>query len=509
MKPINLISAMQSKKAYDDLKINNNDFKKEFDLKKHEAETLVEFIKHLKENGADFNCLLGYYIGYIIPQINKEFDLLRFSDDCIINIELKSPLEESKKISKIHNQMKKNHYYLKFLLKEIYLYTYVATDGLYRYDSQNDSVEKAKISDLINLLKTNPVNFKINPEDLFVPSNYLVSPFNNTMKFLENDYFLTSHQEDIKRDIIDIIPKKNYKLFCISANAGTGKTLLLYDIAKELLNDNYQPLIIHCGKLNKGHLKLRFKKWKIISIRDLNNELVNSFEANTPDLIIIDEAQRIRDSQLNLLLKKSRELRIPLAFSYDTKQFLKSSETKDIYNYIKDKFPTKTIKKYTLTNKIRTNKEIASFIKNLIHIGGDNSPMNYENITIEYMKNKSDVRDYLSALQTHEGWTAITYTNSRYTIESMDNLADLCENKAHDVIGQEFEKVVFVMDTSFKYNKDGTLMYKQENYYNPAGMLYQIVTRAVKELKIIVLDNPELFFKLLEIKTLTFLKSEK
>lgn len=78
--------------------------------------------------------------------------------------------------------------------------------------------------------------------------------------------------------------------------------------------------------------------------------------------------------------------------------------------------------------------------------------------------------------------------------------------KAHDVIGQEFEKVVLVMDGCFKYNEDGKLMYRAENYYSLKGMLYQIVTRAVKELKIIVLNNPELFYKLLEIKYLTFLK---
>jgi len=38
--------------------------------------------------------------------------------------------------------------------------------------------------------------------------------------------------------------------------------------------------------------------------------------------------------------------------------------------------------------------------------------------------------------------------------------------------------------------------------YSPDGMLYQIVTRIIDELKIIVLDNPELYLKLLEIKSL-------
>lgn len=57
------------------------------------------------------------------------------------------------------------------------------------------------------------------------------------------------------------------------------------------------------------------------------------------------------------------------------------------------------------------------------------------------------------------------------------------------------------MDQNFKYN-DANRLTAKKGYYSPDGMLYQIVTRVVDELKIIVLDNPELYLKLLEIKNL-------
>lgn len=505
MKPINLISAVDSGKKFNDMGLKDNKLNINFNLKKHEVTTLLEFINMLKKCNANFRCFNGYYVGYVIGQINKEFDLLRFGDDYIINIELKSPLKEDEMV-KVEEQMNKNCYYLKFLSKKIYLYTYVEHDGLYYYNNDNKNLQRTDINSFITLLNEQKVNYSINPDDLFVPSNYLVSPFNNPQNFLDGEYFLTSHQQDIKREIIKNIESKTYKLFCISANAGTGKTLLIYDIAKSLIGNKLEPLIIHCGKLNVGHTNLNKHDWKIISVRNINKEFLDQFNKHFPTIVIIDEAQRIRQNQLELILKKSKVLNIPLIFSYDTKQYLKTGESNEIYEYVTKKFSKDIVVKYVLKDKIRTNKNMASFIKNLIHIGDAKENLNYENITIEYMERKEDVGQYMHTLENDEGWKAITYTNSRFTIEPLDNLAYICVNKAHDVIGQEFEKVVLVMDENFKYREDGILMYKGGNYYNPKGMLYQIVTRAVKELKIIVLNNPELFYKLLEIKYLTFLK---
>ena len=52
-----------------------------------------------------------------------------------------------------------------------------------------------------NLLKIN------NPDVLFNPSDYLVSPFNSTDKFTNNQYFLTGQQEDIKNQVFKIVNK--------------------------------------------------------------------------------------------------------------------------------------------------------------------------------------------------------------------------------------------------------------------------------------------------------------
>ena len=55
------------------------------------------------------------------------------------------------------------------------------------------------------------------------------------------------------------------------------------------------------------------------------------------------------------------------------------------------------------------------------------------------------------------------------------------------------------MDENFKYDDDGKILVRN-SYYSAKGMMYQIVTRVVDELKIIVLNNPELYLNLLNIK---------
>ena len=51
----------------------------------------------------------GFFFGYKIPQIGKEFDLLKITDNACLNIELKS---QDVSESKIQEQLKKNEYYL-------------------------------------------------------------------------------------------------------------------------------------------------------------------------------------------------------------------------------------------------------------------------------------------------------------------------------------------------------------------------------------------------------------
>ncbi len=502
MKAKNLITVYQGEAAIASL-VYKVDRKYKI-LKEHEIKCLEAFCSIMKESGCEFKDFDHFFVGYSIGQIGKEFDMLRFGVDNIINIELKSELSVDVKEEKVLKQMRVNYYYLKFLNREITIFAFVKNDGFYEYDIKSDSIHSVEPKIIAELLINQNIDYSADPNEMFIPSNYLISPFNSTEKFINNEYFLTNGQQQIKDEIKKELNKNLFMFFCITANAGTGKTLLMYDIAKELISLGNNILIIHCGKLNGGHSELITEyNWDIKPISLIPKGLDSSadFDISKYKLVLIDESQRIRDNQLEVILNKSIENQIPIIFSYDVKQFLRNGETKDIGNYLATQYPNIKVSKKELTKKIRTNKELASFITNLVHIGKSKSDLNYSCVSIDYISNFEDLKKYLLFLKS-TGWVPITYTTSQYNPDDPYlNLSQTSYITAHDVIGQEFSKVILIMDNNFHYDLDGNLT-ARSSYYSASGMLYQIVTRVVDDLKIIVLDNPELYLKLLEIKSM-------
>ena len=498
MRPRNIIAVFQGDAAAEAV---GAEVDKRFKvLKKHEIRNLGSFCAIMQQKGCSMAHFDGFFVSYSIAQIGKEFDLLRFGKDFILNIEIKSELKIAQKEKKIFKQMRENHYYLQFLNKPTFIFTYVENDGFYQY-SENDAVIRVSSETVAQYMLEQMIDYSIDPDRLFLPSNYLISPFNSTDAFIKGNYFLTSAQEKVKEEMEEELKETPFMFFCLSANAGTGKTLTMYDIAKSYIAANKKVLIIHCGILNQGHERLKEEHgWNIISIRSIPRDK-NLLSISEYSLIFVDESQRIRAPQLSALLEKAVEAQIPLFFSFDTKQYLRSGETLDVSEYLSRNCPSVRLSRKKLTNKIRTNKAMASFITNMFDKGKSHDNLNYDCVTVDYFDNAKSVRDYMSFLRK-SGWTAITYTTSTYDPDPYDELTELGEYNAHGVIGQEFSKVVFVMDKNFRYSENGKLQAKN-SYYSASGMLYQIVTRVVDELKIIVLDNPALYIDLLDIKAMS------
>ena len=88
----------------------------------------------------------------------------------------------------------------------------------------------------------------------------MVSVFavDRTESIFKQRIFLTAQQRDIKRQILKKICEEQTGYFSFSGLPGTGKTLLLYDIAMKLSN-RQQVCIIHCGEAGK--------KWEILHKR--------------------------------------------------------------------------------------------------------------------------------------------------------------------------------------------------------------------------------------------------
>ena len=488
MRKINIQSLLQ---ANDSLKREGfSEFLKHYgiEIRNTEIEDLRSLAKVLRTLGPNMIIFDKFYVGYKIPQIGKEFDLLRFGKKCVINIELKRTCTKEK----IKNQLIRNRYYLSFIGRRVYGFTFVSeTKDLY-FLNNDKFLEKAEFEFLEKSLYGQEIDDSEIVDELFNPSDYLVSPFNAAQNFIDNKYFLTHQQEDVKNKIIDSLNSSNAaKFISITGSAGTGKTLLIYDVAKQFIENKKKPLIIHCGKLNDGQEELKTNGWEIAPIKNYTN-----YDLTNYDLVIIDEAQRIYPDQLDDLVGKAKLTKRGCIFSYDKIQTLSNSEEKnDISSKINSINP---ITAYKLSEKIRTNQEIATFIKLLFNSKRKLPMTNKGNIEINYFKNMADAKSYLEALDDSE-WEILRFTPSQYGKEHHEQYSTLSTKTSHRVIGQEFDGVVVTIDKYFSYNKEGGLIYQNETYYHPPKMLFQNITRARKKLNLVIIDNEELLNRCISI----------
>lgn len=451
-------------------------------LRPHEWDTLQAFAYSLSRYGADLPRMLdGFYLGYTIPQIGKEFDLLRIAvlegAPQLISIELKSRAG----IEKIRRQLQRNEYYLRFSERRLHLYTYEqARDQLYKL--VDDELEPADMGELANLLASVRTDTAVALSELFDPNRYLVSPFVSPERFVEKSYFLTGQQESIKREVLRFVfePRPEARCASIEGDAGTGKTLLVYDIAQELMQHERRVLILHASKLNAGQQYLcEHHGWEIRACHSVRPEDCEGY-----DLVIIDEAQRLGKSQLKRLSKRSERC----LFAFDALQCLTEEElrqnAKALIHYLS------TGHSYRLTEKIRTNREIAEFVRQLLD-RKRRGVVHSQGIELYNFYSADDVRSFL-LLKRAQGWVIPRYIPSEDMPYRYETYAPEDSASAEDVVGQEYDSIVVVLDDTFYYNKEGLLCNSLDDdfaLYSLRQMFYQIITRTRKHLCLVILSN--------------------
>ncbi|UVR17951.1 DUF2075 domain-containing protein [Bacteroides fragilis] len=457
-------------------------------IKNYELNGIESFVDELLKANNNISIVNRYYLGYSIPQIGKEFDLLRFGHNYIINIEIKT--ESS--IEKILKQQQKNKYYLSFLDKPLHIYTFISNENkLYKLVIRNngDEIEEITFNELCNILMSQEVVTFNNIDDLFNPSDYLVSPFNSPEKFMSEGYFLTVQQEQIYKEIQTKLSDTATNFIALTGGAGTGKTLLTYHIAKETIQRGKKVLILHCTPLNSGHQILMDEyNWSIYMPKYAPNTI--DF-----DLIIIDEAQRMYPYQFDKYIREVRTLNKKCIFSYDEKQYLRDNEKQ---YHTKERIEKELLcTPYKLTDKIRTNKEIAYFIRQLFNIKKNIPNIDYTNIELTYCKDCYSAKLLLQEL-LERGWKTPNYTPGTRSFFHYEAYLSNDTESAHSVVGQEFNNVVVVIDESFKYNSQGDLI-ADNTYYSQRQMLYQIITRTRKKLHIVIINNEVMLNRCIDI----------
>ncbi|WP_150284115.1 DNA/RNA helicase domain-containing protein [Rummeliibacillus sp. TYF-LIM-RU47] len=463
-------------------------------IKTKELETLSSFVGEIRKKYSKINIFNDYLYDYSIPQISKQFDILKVASDYIINIELK----ETSTYEKIKKQLKENSYYLRSTGREVWTFTYEkSSNSIYQYIAEEDRLDLiTDFESFVNWLEGKQVSY-LDDEDIngiFNPKQYLVSVFNDTEKFIRNEYFLNDLQQRFKKEFED-----SGKLFhAIKGEAGTGKTLLLYDIAKDYKNRGESFSIIHCANLNIGHHKLKQKGWLITPIKNYLECLTTEYKA-----IFIDEAQRLKTFQLQNIINYARKNKIKIYFSYDPAQYLHYNEkTSDIANKILD-LKSEVINK-VLTGKIRNNKEISLFIKKLFdNQHNHTSNFQFRNfIEVIYFDQIKTANDYIIELiDSSKGEaTILGFTHDRIKAREYERYNYVHSKlNAHEAIGQEFNHVVLTLGDFLNYDVEGKLCATCSSFYDVERMFYQLATRTKEKLTLIIVNNRVLALRALNV----------
>lgn len=112
----------------------------------------IQGIKNLVANFTDPTINLRYfYIGYRVPKISREFDLLIFSQQYdVINIELKSNINYAKE--KIKKQLVSNKYYLSTITRSVKSVTYNSDLNTFYTLTDKNELIKVSITDVNAML---------------------------------------------------------------------------------------------------------------------------------------------------------------------------------------------------------------------------------------------------------------------------------------------------------------------------------------------------------------------
>ena len=469
---------------------------KKLKVKPQEFYAIRSLVNMLLGIGVEIKDFENFFLSFTIEQIGKEFDLIKLDkDNLVLNIELKS---EEVGVEAIQNQLEKNRYYLKHLAPDVRLYTFVETGKeLYKYTSKG--LQLVGVEDLKDTMQLFQESLGENLESLFQANSYLISPLNSHQKFMYGDYFLTNQQHDIKKKIVDLIllNDKEYVLG-ITGKAGTGKTLLLYDIIKEIAERGENCCLIHSGILCDGH-RILSAKWDnvtIFSAKELNGDGVENLKRY--QFIFVDESQRIYSSTFEKIIKEVISESKTVIFAYDYAQSLSITEEERNIPAKLQKIDGFTV--YTLSNKIRTSKEIASFTRTMMNLNNRaRGYMDYSDIDVLFANNIEEAKRLIN-LYDEKGYIFISYTQSMYYRNSIDLYPNNYDT--HHVIGQEYDKVMIMMDKNFRYDKERRIQGKE--HPNPDllfyKLLYQAISRAREKLCVLIVENYKLFSDILNIK---------
>lgn len=481
-------------------------------LREWELDSMRALVNQLESHMQKVSALRFFY-SFQIPRLGKEFDLIQIKDEHIVNIELKSGAVSDEMIKK---QLIQNRYYLSVLTRPIYSYTYISSENRLVRLTNHDHIVEGDWESLCDILGMGGNDYRGDIEELFKAEYYLISPLTDPVKFLNKEYFLTSQQRDIRRQILRKIRAEHSGYFLFTGLPGTGKTLLLYDIAMEL-SDRRKVCMIHCSEAGK--------KWEILHERlhridflsdsrlgEVGDDRVEIM-VGMKDIfaeysaVLVDEAHLLSVEKLRFILKCAGDR--PVIFSSDSEDMISPYELDRSNLNVIEELPGVQI--FRLTNRIRTNAELSSFIQNIMHIPAGRRLKEYPHIEVVYANDDGEATNLLEDYRERGYWYRADGGNSDDENMDGDRNSDGDGNVDGDRTAEDdrsvepsggVDSLVVVMDDGYYYDEEGYLRSQKtegEGDVSDVRSLFHYLNQAKERLAIVVKGNPDVYAGLMNV----------
>ena len=454
-------------------------------IREWETEGLRLFCEKLQPVCSDA-CSLTFYYSYTMQKLGKEFDLLRIADDQIVNIELKSGNVSDEAI---RSQLIQNRYYLSTLGKPVYYYTFISgRDRLVRLSNSGRLVEST-FEELGVLLDSQDGIYTGDIEELFKEDRYLISPITDPGRFLRQEYFLTFQQRDIKKQILKNIAS-GAMLQGFTGLPGTGKTILLYDIAMSMSRKT-SVCLFHFGA-HRSELQQLDDRLKRIDFLYCEKNAVPE-AAKEYAAIFIDEGHGMGETAFETIREYSRRWNAPVIISYDDALCVSERERLGIGAAVFEK--CEDFKGFKLTNKIRMNSELSTFLRTFLS-ASKMYRREYPNVSVAY---GADIAEAMNLIRFYEkeGYVFIWDRGMGIDVDKMQNFPGeaIMRIESASVTGKEFDKVVMLLDDSFYYDEKRFLRNRESDSSAETARIMNLfhgLSRAKKKIALVVEGNIEL-----------------
>lgn len=478
-----LLTASESSEIFDSYK-RINDMST---IANHELGDILKVSKQIVSLAQTKEQLYGYIFDKTVTvTIREQFDILRFSEKSILNIELKS---RAKPLPEILDQLVRHHYLLSCVSgeREIHLFTYVSEIDIL-YELVDGDLKESSFERMVSLISTDYVEEE--PLSALKPDDFIISPYSDIERFKNFKYFLNTEQRKFVTYKLENIDSPYHCM--LKGGAGTGKSLVLFDLAKKLTLSGKKVLFIFCSVLPDHEIINRNVLFKFVDIKHSN---IRNIKENEYDFIILDESQRLYKSQFDDLFKTGSVL----VFGVDKAQTLRFEEDDvDVEGVLDKSFSKENI--FDLKDKVRTDVSLSTFILKFFNKSTNGlQPIDFPKVNAVYFSDKKEAIRFIRNLKTVENYTPIEVAEYRAKTTNNLNNKKIYEYSldGFKVIGREYDNVVIPLDSRVSY-VNNRLVFSPNGYfpYKSINGLFQALTRVRKNLMFVVVNNPTIYIEI-------------